>query len=138
MNADGQGPDGCLALFLHQRALQNPAAPLGHTKRYDSPPFPSEILIFPSTENQTKGGGDFCGADSSALFPGSVFALYSRAEGERTRGWTRTFGVFPLPSAVSFYLECKAELSPRRGSPGATPAPRRHWAVTSWLTGELW
>lgn len=33
VNADGQGPDGCLALFLHQRDLQNSAAPVGHTKR---------------------------------------------------------------------------------------------------------
>ena len=52
VKADGQGPDGCLALFLDQGSLQNTAARVGHTQRWDSAIFPSEIHVFPSTENQ--------------------------------------------------------------------------------------
>lgn len=82
VNADGQGPDGCLALFLHQRALQNSEAPLSHAKRDESPPFPSEMQIFPSTEKQTKGAGGFCEADSSAFLWASFCSILPGREGK--------------------------------------------------------
>lgn len=60
-----------------------------------------------------------------------------RGKGQGMRMGMRTFGVFPVPSAVTFGLECKANQSPWRGSPGATTAPRGPRGVTSrnsWLT----
>lgn len=131
VNADGQGPDGCLALFLHQRALQNSAAPLGHTERYKSPPFPSEMQIFPSAENQSEGGRGFWEADSNGFSLGQ-FLLQTPQQREKGQGdGGRTFGAFPLSSALTFCLECKANHFPWKGSPGATTAPHSHWGVTS-------
>lgn len=57
----------------------------------ESPPFASEMQVFPCTENQTEGGGGFVEL-IPMLFPGSVFASCSQVErGRRTRGWMRTF-----------------------------------------------
>lgn len=89
VNADGQGPDGCLTLSLDQGVLQNTASRVGHAKRWDR----SISFLSP----KIRGKGAFCEVSFYALPWGS---LCSSAHLGR-EGKDKKFEIFPLPSAIA-------------------------------------